>query len=97
MNGDGQVEFPLVDRVEVIDSTGRVFVEYLEHLGVSVQMQDNGRTMKLFVSGPRDRENNDGAGEKDLANRRAAYEEANKEGRLGPRSAPRLSHNRGVA
>lgn len=52
MNGDGQVEFPLVNRVEVIDSTGRVFVEYLDHLGVSVQMQDNGRTMKLFVSGP---------------------------------------------
>lgn len=52
MNGDGQVEFPLVNRVEVIDSTGRAFVEYLDHIGVSVQMQDNGRTMKLFVSGP---------------------------------------------
>ena len=51
MNGDGQVQFPLVTRVEVIDSDGRAFVEYLDSRGVSVQMQDNGMTMKIYVTG----------------------------------------------
>lgn len=41
----GNTEF---NRVEVIDSTGRVYTGYnLKHVAVGVQ--DNGRTLKIFV------------------------------------------------
>lgn len=38
---------PEVTRVEVIDETGRVYVRF--DVNASVSLQDEGRTLKLFV------------------------------------------------
>lgn len=38
-----------VERVEVIDDTGRVYTQY-DVSSVYAQVQDDGRTLKLFVS-----------------------------------------------
>lgn len=40
---------PLVDRVEVIDNRGRAYTNYWVK-DVSTSLQDNGRTLKIFVS-----------------------------------------------
>jgi len=41
-------DVPLVNRVEVIDETGRAYVNMnVEH--VQYSLQDGGRTLKLFV------------------------------------------------
>lgn len=45
---------PWVTRVEVIDSTGRAFTAYYETEGVYTQVQDNGRTLKIFAGERRD-------------------------------------------
>jgi hypothetical protein len=42
------IQMPRVTRVEVIDSTGRVFVAYYEP-GIEVHVQDDGRTVKIFA------------------------------------------------
>jgi hypothetical protein len=48
-----QVLYLHVDRVEVIDSTGRAFVNYYRtDSGVSVELQDDGRTLKVFAETP---------------------------------------------
>lgn len=44
-------KYPKVNRVEVIDNSGRAFVGYYETEGVDVQIQDEGRTMKVFIEG----------------------------------------------
>jgi hypothetical protein len=41
-------DFSRVNRVEVIDNDGRVYVKY-DVKGVSYQLQDSGQTLKLFV------------------------------------------------
>ncbi len=40
-----------VNRVEVIDNTGRAFVAYYGPGGVDIALQDDGRTLKVFVNG----------------------------------------------
>ena len=47
--------FPKVDRVEIIDETGRAFVEYYKPAGVYFQLQDDERTLKLFAGKPQPR------------------------------------------
>lgn len=40
-----------ITRVEVIDGTGRAFVRYLEEdEQIEYSVQDNGRTMKVFIN-----------------------------------------------
>lgn len=39
---------PLVDRVEVIDPSGRAYVS-MDAVGVSTSLQDGGRTLKVFI------------------------------------------------
>ena len=39
-----------VTRVEVIDSNGRAFTRYGVSGGVDVDLQDGGRTLKIFLS-----------------------------------------------
>jgi hypothetical protein len=53
---DGEIAFPLVTRVEVVDwtssaSVGRVLVRY----GVTAfaDVQDEGRTLKIFLQDPK--------------------------------------------
>ncbi len=46
---DALVARPLVDRVEVIDNRGRAYTNYWVK-DVSTSLQDNGRTLKIFVS-----------------------------------------------
>lgn len=41
--------FKDVTRIEVIDETGRAFVAYYQTHGVEFQLQDDGRTIKLFA------------------------------------------------
>ena len=43
-----QHRFPNVTRVEVIDSTGRVYSEW-DVKDVSISVQDNERTLKVFM------------------------------------------------
>jgi hypothetical protein len=43
---------PKVNRVEVIDSEGRAFVRYYVEPGAALELQDDGRTLKIFVQGP---------------------------------------------
>lgn len=40
-----------VDRVEIIDRTGRAFVRRYEVAGASLSVQDDGRTLKVFADG----------------------------------------------
>lgn len=46
-------KYPQVNRVEVIDSTGRAFVGYYDTEGVDIAIQDEGRTLKVFIEGGR--------------------------------------------
>ena len=48
-NMDCLTGLPEVNRVEVIDSQGRSYVKYGTH-DVSYSLQDNGRTLKVFLS-----------------------------------------------
>jgi len=48
-NGDYIKSYPLINRVEVISSDGREFVRY-DCANVQVSQQDDGRTLKVFVS-----------------------------------------------
>lgn len=43
-------DFNDVDRVEVIDGNGRAFTRYGVSGGVEVVLQDDGRTLKIFLS-----------------------------------------------
>lgn len=38
-----------VERVEVIDSTGRVFSHWKNNTKTSLDLQDEGRTLKVFI------------------------------------------------
>ena len=44
------IPFKDVNRVEVIDQTGRAFTRYGVSGGVDVDLQDGGRTLKIFLS-----------------------------------------------
>ena len=48
-NGDYIKSYPLINRVEVIGKNGREFVQY-DCSNVQVSEQDEGRTLKVFVS-----------------------------------------------
>ena len=48
-NGDSIEAFPYVNRVEVIGKNGREFVEY-DCSNVKVSIQDDKRTLKVFLS-----------------------------------------------
>lgn len=40
-----------VNRVEVIDRSGRVYVGYFDAAGANLALQDEGRTLKVFMDG----------------------------------------------
>ncbi|MBN9214728.1 MAG: hypothetical protein J0J04_07930 [Microbacterium sp.] len=44
-------DLSLVNRVEVIDSTGRAFSKRYPIVGATIDVQDGGRTLKLFADG----------------------------------------------
>ena len=48
-NGDYIKNYPLINRVEVIGKTGREYVQY-DCSNVQVSEQDEGRTLKVFLS-----------------------------------------------
>ena len=48
-DGDSIESFPHVTRVEVIGKNGREFVQY-DCSNVQVSIQDQGRTLKIFLS-----------------------------------------------
>jgi hypothetical protein len=48
-NGDYIKSYPLINRVEVIGKNGREYVQY-DCSHVQVSEQDNGRTLKVFLS-----------------------------------------------
>lgn len=39
-----------VNRVEVIDDSGRAYVKWEDWLNVDLSYQDNGKTLKIFVT-----------------------------------------------
>lgn len=45
---------PLVNRVEIVDANGRVFVGRYVVAGASLSIQDGARTLKVFVGEPLD-------------------------------------------
>ena len=49
MNAD-VIEAEKVTRVEVIDENGRSYVNWNKDNKVLVQVQDDGRTLKIFIS-----------------------------------------------
>jgi len=49
MNAD-VIEAEKVTRVEVIDENGRSYVNWNKDNKVLVQLQDDGRTLKIFIS-----------------------------------------------
>lgn len=44
------IYLPKVNRVEVIDQTGRAYVNREPTNKVEISMQDDGKTMKVFIS-----------------------------------------------
>jgi hypothetical protein len=49
INNAYDIQYPDVTRVEVIDNKGRAYVKY-RVTSTQLQTQDNGRTLKIFVS-----------------------------------------------
>lgn len=45
-----QLPVSKVNRVEVIDENGRSYVNWNKHNKVHVELQDNGRTLKVFIT-----------------------------------------------
>lgn len=43
-----------VTRVEVIDYTGRIFSAYFDNEGGDAYLQDDGRTLKIFMNGSKE-------------------------------------------
>lgn len=46
---DTMLVLPRVSRVEIIDSDGRAFVGYYDTVGVSLSVQDDQGTLKIFA------------------------------------------------
>jgi hypothetical protein len=44
-----EMDISNVTRVEVIDETGRAYVAWDKSIGVELSLQDDGRTLKVFV------------------------------------------------
>lgn len=42
-----------VDRIEIVDADGRQFVGYFDATGATLELQDDGQTLKVFVDGTR--------------------------------------------
>lgn len=49
LNGDGTAKLLRVNRVEIIDSTGRAYVE-MNARDVRMALQDGGHTLKVFLA-----------------------------------------------
>lgn len=47
--GESLVYYPPITRVEVIDDTGRAYVNWEDNNDITYQLQDGGRTLKVFV------------------------------------------------
>lgn len=45
----GRVNLPNCTRVEVIDENGRSYVNWKDNNAVSISIQDNGKTIKIFI------------------------------------------------
>lgn len=43
------IPVPEITRIEVIDETGRAYVRYLSQPVLQISVQDDGRTMKVFI------------------------------------------------
>ena len=43
------MDFPKVNRVEVIDQEGRSYVNWKPSNKTSISIQDDGRTLKIFI------------------------------------------------
>lgn len=55
LNNEGSIslsldDMTLINRVEVIDEKGRSYVNWKQKNKVELQVQDNGRTLKVFIS-----------------------------------------------
>lgn len=50
MNREAQQDIPNITRVEVIDENGRSYVNWKPTNKVVLQVQDEGRTLKVFIS-----------------------------------------------
>lgn len=50
VENDKIVNFPDVTRVEVIDQKGRNYVNWKVDNNVDISLQDNGRTLKIFIN-----------------------------------------------
>ena len=48
-NGDFLKNYPNVNRLEIIDDNGRVYINY-DVSNVQVSLQDDGQTLKVFLS-----------------------------------------------
>jgi hypothetical protein len=44
------IDHPKVTRVEVIDGQGRAYFNWHENNQVQTQLQDDGRTLKIFIT-----------------------------------------------
>lgn len=44
------IDLPKVNRVEVIDPTGRAYCWWDKDCSVELQVQDDGKTLKVFVT-----------------------------------------------
>lgn len=42
--------FSMVNRIEVIDENGRSYVNWKSENDISLQIQDSGKTLKIFIS-----------------------------------------------
>ena len=49
-----EAELAKVTRIEVIDAGGRAFVRMYDLPGVAVDVQDDGRTLKVFAGEPKE-------------------------------------------
>jgi hypothetical protein len=49
---DDGAALPLINRIEVLDARGRVFVQYYSSEGATLSLQDGDHTLKIFAGHP---------------------------------------------
>lgn len=50
IEGEIEISIPKANRIEVIDETGRAYVNWQADNKIGISVQDDGKTIKIFIS-----------------------------------------------
>lgn len=52
IEGEIEISIPKANRIEIIDDTGRAYTNWKEDNQIGISIQDDGKTIKVFISNP---------------------------------------------